>query len=1387
MLPSTSRAHGFWEPPAPEFWAEQPPSRSAPQPVFGGRVPEPKERVSTSLGGLSIALRSLLRQRRRMFLSIIAVALGVGYLAGSLSLLQRVGTGLADQAGSGAELADLVVEGAIADDGPLQQVRRLVPDSLVAEIAEVPGVAAVEARVESASALIIGTGGTPVVGLGPTERPLGANFPLDAAMNPYEFVGDGRAPRTATDVVLDEASAKAAGAKVGDEVRIATSSGISPYLVTGIVRMADGEFPASSSLALFDIDTARTLFSAETDNTAIGIRVEADASVDEVRDAIQRLLQPTAEVSTAAQYTEHRQATLGKSFTMVKALLVGFAALALIVGSFTVANSMALLFEHRRRGFATLRLVGASPRQLLAAATIEAALGGMIAGVIGLGLGVGVGWAIERLIQSMGTSLPVSGAVITWWIPLVALGVGALVTTASALSPARMAARTPPVQAVTGIDDRTNGRSRGAVLVRWAVLLIVLGGGAGLAGLTLGGAEIAPIAAGAGVAVAIVLVLLPRVLSGIVGLVTSLLLGSSVALKRMSTLRSRQARTRAASTTAALLLSAAVVTGLSVLSSSFVMSIEGQVTSSIRSDLVIDSATFTRGGLPADVIPRLKEQPGVEAVSGWRIGAAQFASSLLWRAAGVDGSTALSMIDLDIEGRAPTTFGRDEVLVSRELASRELLTAGDQVEMRFQNGSSQPVTIKGIFESQLRILLGDIVMDSTLLEQNLPTSIDVVAFVNLTADAPASTRAELTTLADEYGAKVLAPAELVSSRAELLRGFGRVIQWMLAFSVVLALIGVANTLQLGVNERRRELGLLRAVGATRRQVLRLVMAEAGALSLVGTVVGMGVGLGAAYATVHALSDYGLNQFVAPAWTLVVVAVVAIGLGLVGAIVPAMRAADLPMLEAISESGPKESARRRRAVAATTEPRPVVGPVGPMAQPVPQPMAPPTLASAPMAPPPVVLAATPPPPPAPTIVPPTIAPPIIAPPPIVPPPIPVVAPTPIAVTIEAESPTEPAFASADADEGPGILEPTTVRDVFRAHSPTRPPEINMALRCYNCGYEPGEGELCLACGAAQTPAPVGMFTLRNTADEPPATVTVPTVSNTTYASGPSAVGGVDWSIAGREAVAAEIVEDLPTPTPPPPGPVPPSAPAGGAPTWQSLGSIFDGRPDPAADAAARSPFGQFSAEPPSMPNEGAAFSDPPAAAYIPPSASPMFSATASTNGNPPSNGSRNGNGNSTPNGHGATNGDSAGHVPNPPNPPVADGPVLSDRHGLSSAITRLGASSRANGATAFSIAGALLAPDERVHSVVAGTSLGMPTVVVVAGQRVLVVSERHYVPDIEIFRVGAPLVVHGRHANEQASLTFADGERLITVDQIHDVACAVELTGFINDRSRQPVT
>jgi putative ABC transport system permease protein len=1252
--------------------------------------------------GIRRATSTLLRQRRRLLLSTVIVALGVAYLAGSLSLLGRVSTGLDHLAGIGTERADLVIEGDIAVDTPLEQTRRLVPDALVPLLKQVPGVAAAEGRVED-STVLLDQFHEPIVPLGVTEQPLAANWPTDPDLNPYEFVGSGHPPTSDQEVVIDRSTAERGGVRLGDRITAVTKSEVRSMRVVGIVTRSGQELPAGTSLALFDTATARTLFNRSGDDNSIGITLDRGVDGARVEASIRKLLPYGVDLVDGATFERHRATGLSKSFDLIRVLLLGFAGLAVVVGAFTVANSNALLFARRRQGFALLRLVGASPGQLRAAATAEALFVGLAAVVVGIPLGVLVGRLIEATLGALGTAVPAAGSPISATMIVASVVVGLAVTVLTALLPARDAARSSPIVALTRSDDHVERTLPPLARLGVAVAVgAVLGAICGLLVRRTPGAV--AIGAVSGAVAFLVAWLLPRALGRLVMVTTRAFVGPSPSMRSLTALRSRRARSRAASTTAALLLATAVVAGLATLSASLVASFDDQISTMVRADLVVDSGTFTRGGLTDSLVANLRSIPGVTAVSGLRVGTASIGDSAI-RLSAVNGRSAMRLLDLGIVD-PPRVLQPGQVLLSDSIARAQALHVGSMVDLVFDNAIRR-LEVAGVYSARSP-LIGDAVIDTSVLAEVTPASIDLVALVDVGSSQPATAVTAVKQLAKSYGVdSVYPPSELVGQRFALVHGFERVVQWMLLFSVLLAVVGIANTLQLSVNERQRELGLLRAVGGGRQQVIRLVLVEAAALSVVGAVGGTAVGLVGVFAAIRLwLASLGLGAFRVPGLVILATAAAAMALGVVGAWLPAVRASGAGIMEALGEdddadgaAGPfaalaryRDRRRSRRLVDA------------------PQPRRPGERA--------------------------------------------------------------PAEAAAGTSGPPGS---------------TRGTEDHMA-RCYNCGNDPGGADRCQVCGAVQVAEPAGMFS------------TAPTAAAASTGSGRAARSGERWSTGqgsnGTNGPTGPTSRPAPRATPPPNASSSATPRGAGEPqivdaavieddgpprsNGTPLGSIFDmldeddddldvtfrrsPAPEPPPHAAATPPW---SPPPPPTPPR-----PEPSAYATPPPSSPGQPGGGYYPGGPQP-------------GHGP--GQTPTEAAPPSSTPSSMVPVHvpgTDPHHLGSVATRMSSEAQRYAAPALLVAGVLLGPDERVVGTVQGWSLGMPTVAILSTSRVLIVCERRWKPIIETFPLRPTLSVYGRHVDDRASMTFQDGDHLITIDQIPDVQLAVEMATATRTQTTQ---
>ncbi len=1324
-------------------------------------------------------LTALLRQRRRLLLATVAIALSVGYLAGALNLLDRVGNGLDALAASGSANADLVIEGTIAYESPTEQVRRLVPAGVEQMVAQVAGVDVVSPRIED-TAPLVGPDGTTLVPLGLTEQPIGANYPSDPRLSPFEFVS-GSAPSTDGEVAIDERSAAEGGVAVGDQVIVVGRAGAAPYEVSGIVESEGGGLPPGSSLALLTTAEARVRFDRPTDDNTIDVLLEPGADADQVAAAISAKLPAGIDVVDGATGAQHRQESLDRSFALVRSLILGFAGLALVVGMVTVGNSLALLYAERRRTFAGLRLVGAKPWQLLSAALVEAALLAVVASLLGAPLGLLLGRLIEGALGALNTSVPVAGSSVSFSALGSAVIIGTVATVVAAVIPAVRVCRVPPIEAVShGGPPRP--RTVAQSVVRVVLVAVVLGLAAALL-VSRGEAGLDPVALGLGtVAVVVVLGLMPLLLSGLVSAMVRVLPLRPSALRVIASRDVNRHRSRTAATAAALILATAVVSGLAVFLASFSSSVDGQVRDLVQADLVVDSGTFTKGGLPEDLVSKISDLDPVTATSGWQVGRGWVGTRPV-RMTGFDMAEFTSLMRPGWVGDPPGELSESSALISSRLADELGLQVGSTLPVTFTSTGSESLQVAGVYTSG-DLLLGDMVLDRSVLSRQVPATTDIAALVSLQPDDAAS-RAEVEELAEQSGvSSVLQPSAFVDRRSEVLTGFQRVVEWMLLFTLVQALIGVVNTLLLSVGERRRELGLLRASGASRRQVLRMVLGEGVSLAVVGTLVGLAVGLVGARLGVAALSSLGVSTFTVPVGGVLLVGFAAAALGLAATVAPARWASSVPPLEAVFDDGDLRSRPRRaqrprlhrfgRAAFHWTDDADLIT----------DPAAPPSMAFPPF--PTAGLRTVPPPLPPDLVVPPlpgsamagaTPAAPAAAAPPAeqVPPAprVPRVAPLPLPAL-----PPPPAAARLPEADGARSVPGTGAGDLPEQEAPVPPSYVEPPV------------------GPASEPVPAAAGDEAPDAIPDAAPEAIPEVP---ASAPPGARRRARWSAAGttrrrrdraRPSASVEGAPDAPVP------PVPPVEETIAPPVDAASAGSGRGRSDDEAwtlpeEAAARSTFGT-GAGPGSSPQQpvGRAGSAGPTPSFGVgrSAATPSPGAPGSAGGPVPTGRSgatggfgrvssgRGGPGGSR--GFGEPTGSGGGRTPggvggDRGTPSGGDGPPADP---LGAARGRLDPRSASQASGALRVAATTLAVGERVERLVAGRAKGLPCVVARTDRRLLVVADRPGRPLVESLHAHQTMVGIEDADDGTVTLVVSDGRRVMRLQGVREVAEAELLVG-----------
>ncbi|TEX50140.1 MAG: hypothetical protein B7C55_12225 [Actinomycetales bacterium mxb001] len=838
---------------------------------------------------LRVAIRSLRAHRLRFALTVLTVALGVAFIAGTnifTGSLRGAFDALVSQ-----PRADVTVRAGATDGGSIQAT---LPESLVAEVAALPGAAGAVGVVSAEGAYVLGADGTPVGVEGPPAR--GRSWVGDASISAVSLV-TGRAPSGPGEVALLESTAQDSGASPGSTVRIDTPvAGVREYTVTGLVtRGLSGGL--GGTLAVFDLPTAQEVLTEPGTVTAILVTALPGVSQDELAAQVSALVPEATRVETAAQARDDVVQRIQEGFAFFNTFLLAFGVIALFVSTFLIFNTFSMLVAQRSRELALLRAVGASRAQISLTVLLEAAIIGVLAAAIGLLGGLGVSLLLRWVIGALGADLPGAPLTLTGGTIALALGASLLVTIASALLPARRASAIPPVAAMRE-GAATSPRSLRRITFM-GLALVVAAVVPATAGLLLADSDGERAAQLTGLAAALglvgVLALTPALARPVLGLFGALF--RSRVVGRMASANAIRNPRRTAATASALTVGLALMTAVSVLGSSARASVEDVVDSTIGADFVLIGPGF-RPFTP-EVYDAVRDLPGASVVTYVRtipvsIDDAQSPVT------GVDPAVITEVLDIPVVTGSVQDLGLGSALIDTELAQSLDVAAGDTVTGTFVNGEGK-LRIVGTFEPAGPVR-GFITTLPTLNSIGTLTR-DTAVYIALQPGAsPDAVRQELVTRLAAF------PSIDVQDQADIKRDingqfdalFGLVYA-LLGLSVIVAFLGIVNTLSLSVVERTRELGLVRAVGMSRRQVRRLVTLEALLLAALGTLLGLSLGLVFGVLLQRVLAPQGISVLAVPFAQLAVFAVLALIGGLAAALWPAWRAGRMPVLTAIAQT------------------------------------------------------------------------------------------------------------------------------------------------------------------------------------------------------------------------------------------------------------------------------------------------------------------------------------------------------------------------------------------------------------------------------------------------------------------------------------------------------
>ena len=840
---------------------------------------------------LKATWRSLKAHKARMLLSGLAVVLGVAFVVGTFIFTDTL-KGTFDELFAN-EVPDVVVTQQLevgGDDGR-GSVVSVVPESVLEEVRAMPGVARATGDVQVLGVTLLDEAGEQIGGNGPPQ--FGFSFPEypdDPQLSGLSLV-EGRAPSAPEEIVVDLQTAEKGGFEVGDTVTVVTQGPRFEAPLVGLARYGVSGGLAGATLTLFDRQYAQETFVGEDAWNQVSIVGEAGTTPEALRDDLTALLGPGYEVSTGQELQDEAAEQLSTALGFINTFLLVFAFIALFVGTFIILNTFSMLVARRTRELALLRAIGASKRQITWSVVGEAFLLGLLGGVLGILLGIGVAMGLRELLGVIGAELPAGNLVLAPRTIALGMAVGVIVTVVAAWFPARRASQVPPVAAMRddialpakGLRVRAVAGGLLTGLGALSLLVAVLAedlprrltvAGLGAFGLLLG-----------------VIVLAPVFSRGLVGAV-----GAPVTrLGSVGTLAVRNAqrdRRRTAATATAILVGLALVTAIGVLGSSTTKSTDALVDDLITADFIVQPTSFVP--FSTEVGDAIEAVPGVALVSRVRQVPALVEGDEV-TVTGVQPETIGQVQTLGLQAAALAAGG---IVTDVETAAAAGLAIGDTVEVTWGNGQQESFVLQQLYEGQTAFS-GWVVSLETMEAAGLP-AVDSFLYAPLDPDADIDTvRAELDAIQAAYPTvQILDQTEFKESISGQINQLLSLVYALLGLSVIIAIFGVVNTLALSIIERTREIGMLRAVGMLRAQVRTMIRWESIVISFFGAFTGVALGLLLGIALQRLLIDDGITELAIP-WTLIVVVLVATAVvGVLAAVWPARRAANLDVLMAI---------------------------------------------------------------------------------------------------------------------------------------------------------------------------------------------------------------------------------------------------------------------------------------------------------------------------------------------------------------------------------------------------------------------------------------------------------------------------------------------------------
>ncbi|MGV9271663.1 ABC transporter permease [Kitasatospora sp. NPDC003701] len=847
------------------------------------------------------ALRNVLAHKARLLMTVLAVMLGTAFVAGTLVFTDTLGNALKSQSAKSytdiaVTISDRDAVGKGYDRGGRGTAGPALTEDTRKAVAALPGAAEARGVVTGFAGIADRKGAL----IGDGFSTTGTNYvPGADGTDPRYPLVDGRGPRGSGEVALDARTAEKGGYKVGDTVRVAVNGPVMELKLTGTLRTNDPRVVSGGSLAAFDTPTAQQLYLSPGRFGEIDIKGRPGADDTALLTAVKQALPQggdSIEARTGRELADEQDRMIELGTKGLSSVLLGFAAIALFVGIFIIANTFTMLVAQRTKELALLRAVGARRKQIVLSVLVEAMLVGLTAAVAGLLAGIGIATGLRALLNGpMEANLPDGPLVIAPSTVIATVGIGVVVTVLAAWLPALRASRIAPVAAMSSVEQPASQKS---LRVRNTIGLLFTAAGVGalLAGSAAKEGKL--VGLGAGTLLIGVFVLTPLLARPLIALFAPLLrklYGTPGVLARENAVRNPR---RTAATASALTIGVTLITALTVVGASVNKAVDESTASDLKADYTVAMQNFSM--LSPEVATQVARTPGVSAMSVMRTVAVETGTDGDTEyVTGVDAATIDRLATITVKSGTADALKQGRLLVSSGYAERLGLKVGDTLAVTYPDGAKGSLTVGGVLESTTT-LAGLVAPDSLVGPHAAPgTGLEKV----LVKGADGADAKLKQALRDATGGNPLIAVkgekDIKAENRQMVTAVLNIMYGLLGMSVVIAVLGVVNTMAMSVFERRREIGMLRAIGLDRRGVGRMVRLESLMIALFGGVVGVLLGIVTAWAGNRTMADTFKNiTTVLPPVQILGFLVAAALIGLLAAVWPARRAARTDILGAI---------------------------------------------------------------------------------------------------------------------------------------------------------------------------------------------------------------------------------------------------------------------------------------------------------------------------------------------------------------------------------------------------------------------------------------------------------------------------------------------------------